>query len=110
MNKTPRNKIAALATALALPLLLLQSAAWAQETAVAAAGRSRPSLLEGIVGTLVFGVIGIALAIIGFKLFDVVVHHNIEQEIFENKNMAAALLAGAIVLGVSIIVAATILS
>lgn len=90
-------------------ILLTNSAAWAQDAA-AAAGRSRPSLVEGIVGTLVFGMIGIVLAIIGFKLFDVVVRHNIEQEIFEKNNMAAALLAGAIVLGVSIIVAATILS
>jgi uncharacterized membrane protein YjfL (UPF0719 family) len=90
-------------------ILLTNSAAWAQDAA-AAAGRSRPSLVEGIVGTLVFGSIGILLAIVGFKLFDVVVRHNIEQEIFEKNNMAAALLAGAIVLGVSIIVAATILS
>jgi uncharacterized membrane protein YjfL (UPF0719 family) len=105
MKPMVRNIFAAVyASAL---LLLAQSGAWAQEVAT---GRSRPTLVEGIVGTLVFGSIGIVLAIIGFKLFDVVVRHNIEQEIFEKNNMAAALLAGAIVLGVSIIVAATILS
>jgi len=37
-----------------------------------------------------------------------VIKADIEKEIFENKNMAAALLAGAVVLGVSLIVAATI--
>ncbi len=105
MKRVIRNTVAA-ASAFAA-LLLVQSGAWAQE---AVAGRSRPSLIEGIVGTLVFGSIGIVLAIVGFKLFDVVVKHNIEQEIFEKNNMAAALLAGAIVLGVSIIIAATILS
>jgi putative membrane protein len=89
-------------------LLMAHNPVWAQEATAAA--RSRPSLVEGIVGTLIFGAIGIVLAIVGFKLFDVVVRHNIEQEIFEKNNMAAALLAGAIVLGVSIIVAATILS
>lgn len=105
MKSIVRSTFAAAYTSAAL--LFAQSGVWAQE---AVAGRSRPSLLEGVVGTLVFGSIGIVLAIAGFKLFDVVVRHNIEQEIFEKNNMAAALLAGAIVLGVSIIVAATILS
>jgi len=92
---------------LAAALIALGQAAWAQE---APAGRSRLSLWESILGTLIFGVIGIVLAIIGFKLFDVVIKHDIEKEIFDNKNMAAALLAGAVVLGVSLIIAATILS
>jgi putative membrane protein len=78
--------------------------ALAQETA----GRSRVSLLDGIVSTVLYGAIGIALAIIGFKLFDRAIHADIEKEIFENKNMAAAILAGAVVLGVSLIVAMTI--
>ena len=73
-----------------------------------ATGRSRPSLIEGIVSTVLYGAIGIALAIIGFKLFDRAIHADIEKEIFENKNMAAAILAGAVVLGVSLIVAMTI--
>ena len=88
--------------------LLMSAAAWAQ-TAEAGGGRSR-DLAGGVVSTLLFGLVGIALAIIGFKLFDLVVRHNIEQEIFEKNNMAAALLAGAVVLGVSIIIAATLLS
>lgn len=85
-------------------LVLMAGSAWAQD----AAARPRQSLLEGIISTLVFGAIGIALAIVGFKLFDLVIHANIEKEIFENKNMAAAILAGAVVLGVALIVAATI--
>jgi len=87
-----------------LVLGLGTTAAWAQ----ADASRSRPGLLDSIVSTLIFGVIGIALATVGFKLFDLVIKADIEKEIFENKNMAAALLAGAVVLGVSLIVAATI--
>jgi putative membrane protein len=81
--------------------------AWAQ-TAAETGGRSRAPLGEDVLRTVLFGVIGIALAIVGFKVFDLVIKHNIEQEIFENKNMAAALLAGAVLIGVSIIVAATI--
>ena len=84
------------------------AAAWAQ--GADAAGRSRPTLLDHILSTLLFGLIGVVLAILGFKLFDLVMRHNIEQEIFEHKNMAAAILAGAVVLGVSLIVAATLLA
>jgi uncharacterized membrane protein YjfL (UPF0719 family) len=94
---------------LAAALIGLCQAAWAQE-APAVGGRSRLTFLEGILGTIVFGLIGIVLAIVGFKLFDVLIKHDIEKEIFENKNLAAAMLAGAVVLGVSVIIAATILS
>ena len=95
------------AAALLIPFITA-GAAWAQDTT--GAMRPRLSLLEGLLGTIVFGIVGILLAILGFKLFDVVIRHNVEKEIFENNNMAAALLAGAVILGVSIIVAATILS
>ena len=100
------------------------AAAWAQttssggrtagasgDTAMAAVvGGGRPTLLDQIVSTLVFGLVGVLLLIIGFKVFDLVIRHNIEHEIFENKNMAAAVLSGFIVLGIALIVAATILA
>ena len=89
--------------------LIFSAGAWAQGSDVVA-GRSRMSLTEGMVSTLAFGLIGILLAILGFKLFDLVIRHNIEHEIFEHKNVAAAVLAGAVVIGVSLIVAATLLS
>lgn len=88
-------------------LLFASAAARAQD---GAAGRPRLGLLESVYTTLLFGILGIVLTIIGFKLFDVVIRHNMENEILENKNMAAALLAGAVILGISLIVAATILS
>jgi putative membrane protein len=105
-NNRARNLFVGTAVA---SLLLITTSAWAQTTA-ATAGRSGKDLGTNILYTLIFGSIGIVLAIIGFKLFDVVIKHNIETEIFDNKNMAAAMLAGAVVLGVSLIVAATILS
>jgi uncharacterized membrane protein YjfL (UPF0719 family) len=103
------SKRSAARAALAAALIGLCRAAWAQE-APATAGKSRLTFGEGILGTIVFGLIGIVLAIVGFKLFDVLIKHDIEKEIFENKNLAAAMLAGAVVLGVSLIIAATILS
>lgn len=91
-----------------LTTLTLLTLAIAPALAQEAGGRSRPSLMEGLVSTVLYGAIGITLAIVGFKLFDRAIHVDIEKEIFENKNMAAAILAGAVVLGVSLIVAMTI--
>ena len=103
--------------------LVVGAAVWAQTTGggraatasgdaamASVVGSGRPSLLDQIVSTLVFGLVGVLLLIVGFKVFDLVIRHNIEHEIFENKNMAAAVLSGFIVLGVALVVAATILA
>lgn len=92
-----------------LATLLLFGAATLPALAQETAGRSRQSLMEGVLSTLVFGVIGIVLAVVGFKVFDLAIKADIEKEIFENKNMAAAVLAGAVVLGISLIIAAAVL-
>jgi hypothetical protein len=78
-------------------------AAWAQSTPTS--GYHPGSLMDQIISTLVFGAIGIILAIVGFKLFDAVIPFSLEREICEKNNMAVALLAGAMVLGVCIIIA-----
>ena len=62
-----------------------------------------------LLATVVFGLVGIILAVIGFKIFDWVTPFNLEKEMCENKNPAVGILCGAIVLGVCIIVAAAIL-
>jgi|GEM_PF-937652 Domain of Unknown Function (DUF350). len=91
-----------------------QTTVWAQDDSVAGpVGRVPRATIGdpyGFLSTLLFGLLGIVIAVVGFKLFDLVIKHDIEKEIFDNNNMAAALLAGAVVLGVSLIVAATILS
>lgn len=61
-----------------------------------------------ILATVVFGLVGIILALIGFKLFDAITPFNLAKEMCENKNVAVGVLCGAIVLGVCIIVAAAI--
>jgi putative membrane protein len=61
-----------------------------------------------LLATIVFGLAGIILALIGFKLFDLITPFNLEKEMCENKNVAVGVLCGAIVLGVCIIVAAAI--
>lgn len=67
------------------------------------------TLVGAISNVLIFSVIGIAAAILGFKLFDWCTPGNLQREILENKNVAAAIVAGAAILGVSIIIAACML-
>jgi putative membrane protein len=63
--------------------------------------------LQAIVASVVFGLIGIGLAIAGFKLFDLATPFNLEKEMCENKNIAVGILCAAIVLGICHIIAAS---
>lgn len=56
----------------------------------------------------IFGITGIILAIAGFKLFDLLTPGNLQREIFENKNVAAALLAGSFIVGICIVLASAV--
>ncbi len=67
------------------------------------------TLLSAIGNVLIFAGIGIVAAIIGFKLFDLCTPGNWQKEIVENKNVAAAIVAGAVILGICLIIAASIL-
>lgn len=64
------------------------------------------SITHGLMLFAVFGLAGILMAIIGYKLFDKMTPGNLHKEIFENKNIAAAVLAGSVIIGVSLILAA----
>ena len=67
------------------------------------------TLLAAIGNVLIFAGIGIAAAIIGYKLFDKCTPGDLHREIVEHKNTAAAIIAGAVIIGVSIIIAASIM-
>lgn len=66
--------------------------------------------LAGAIGlTLLFSLLGVAISIIGYKLFDRFTPGDLHKEIIENKNVAAAIVGAAVIIGVSIIVAAAII-
>ena len=67
------------------------------------------TLLQAIGNVLIFAAIGIAAAIIGYKVFDKCTPGDLHKEIIEHKNIAAAIVAAAAILGVSIIIAASML-
>jgi uncharacterized membrane protein YjfL (UPF0719 family) len=96
-------------TFLTLPALLLASSLLAADTAAAVSSWHAQTLLSAIGNVLIFAGIGIAAAIIGFKIFDLCTPGHLEREIIENKNIAAAIVAAAAILGVCIIIAASML-
>ena len=57
-----------------------------------------------------FGLSGIVLLIIGYYLWEMITPYNLRREIHENKNMAVALVAGAFVVGMGIVIAAAIVA
>lgn len=67
------------------------------------------TLLSAISNVLIFAAVGIVAAIVGFKVFDKCTPGHLEKEIIENKNVAAAIIAAAVILGVCIIIAASML-
>lgn len=64
------------------------------------------ALGNGLLAFAIFGVAGIIMAILGYKIFDKFTPGDLQGEIFEKKNVAAAILAGSVIIGVSLILAA----
>lgn len=67
------------------------------------------SLAQAIINMLIFALLGIAIAVIGFKIFDKCTPGDLAKEIIENKNVAAAIVGAAVILGVCLIVAAAMI-
>lgn len=95
-------------TSLAITGLGFPLTALAADPAVPA-GWHAQSLGQAVGYMLLFAAIGILAAIVGYKLFDKCTPGNMHHEIIENKNVAAAIVAGAVILGVCIIIAAAML-
>jgi putative membrane protein len=67
------------------------------------------SLLPALGAMIVFAMVGIAMAIVGYRIFDKCTPGDLNNEILQNKNVAAAIIAGAVILGVCLIVAAAMI-
>ena len=61
-----------------------------------------------IVLSLVFALLGFVLLFVGYRVFDALTPTDLNKRIFEDGNVAAAILAGAFVLGLAVIVAMAI--
>ena len=51
-----------------------------------------------------FGILGILLSILGYKLFDWISPIDVEKELAEKQNIAVAIVVGSFIIGVCIII------
>lgn len=68
------------------------------------------SLGQALLNMVLFAVSGVVLAIVSYKLFDRCTPGDLSSEILQNRNIAAAIVAGSVILGVCIITAAAMFS
>lgn len=91
------------------PALLLAPTLLAADLPTTTTSWHAQTLLSAVGNVLIFAAIGIVAAIIGFKVFDWCTPGDLQKEIIEHKNVAAAIVAAAAILGVCIIIAASML-
>ena len=107
-RKLPVMKTRLLSRAL-YALLLLGTPSLLAAEPVAVSSWHAQSLGQALGYMLLFAAVGVGAAIGGYKLFDKCTPGNLHKEIVENKNVAAAIVAAAVILGVCIIIAAAML-
>ena len=101
-------KIRSVAGVLAIALPLLAAPARAAE-ATTSVGWHAQNLGQAVGYMILFATIGILAAIAGYKLFDKCTPGDLHLEILEKQNVAAAIVAGSVILGVCIIIAAAMI-
>ncbi|MBN2723999.1 MAG: DUF350 domain-containing protein [Deltaproteobacteria bacterium] len=78
-------------------------------------GKSRDGIfsriyLADILATLVYSLMGLAIALFGYKVYDWITPFDLRKELEIDQNTSLGIVAGAIILGLCIIVAAAIMS
>jgi uncharacterized membrane protein YjfL (UPF0719 family) len=71
-------------------------------------GLNIDSLINGVISTLIYGILGIIMASLGYKVVDLLTPGDLSKDIVEGKNQALATLASSMVLGICIIIAAVL--
>jgi len=92
----------------ALSILLTPTLLTAADAAPALSWHAQ-SLGQALLYMLLFAGVGIVAAIGGYKIFDKCTPGHLNTEILEHRNVAAAIIAAAVILGVCIIIAASML-
>ncbi len=81
----------------------------AADPAAVPVGWHAQTMSQAIGYMVLFSAIGILLAIAGYRIFDMCTPGNLNKEILESKNVAAAIIGGSVIIGVCLIVAAAML-
>lgn len=81
----------------------------AASPAAQGAGLELGTLGEGVATTIIYSLIGIAMASIGFKVVDWLTPGDLADDITNKENVALAIVTGSMILGVSIIIASAVI-
>ncbi len=68
------------------------------------------NLASELLSTIIFSVVGIVMAVAGFKVVDWLTPGNLADEVANKENRALAVLAGSMMLGVCLIIASVLIS
>ncbi|MFN3847903.1 MAG: DUF350 domain-containing protein [Spirosomataceae bacterium] len=66
------------------------------------------SLQKGVISSVIYAAIGILMSVLSFKIVDLIIPGRLAKQIAEDRNVAVAVVAGALILGICIIIAASI--
>ena len=88
--------------------LFSATSVWAQQESAPLI--STQKLGTEIIETLVYSIIGILMAVFGFKVVDWLTPGSLAEEVTHKENRALAILAGSMMLGVCIIIASVLVS
>lgn len=103
--RTKKIKTSALVASVVV-MIIASEMALAQE--VQAGGLA--GFLGELLSTIVYSVVGIVMGVVGFKVVDWLTPGNLAEEVASKENRALAVLAGSMMLGVCIIIAAVLVS
>ncbi|TAE75754.1 MAG: DUF350 domain-containing protein [Bacteroidetes bacterium] len=67
-----------------------------------------PSLADGVINSLVYSGLGLVMALIAYKLIDLIIPGKISEQIGKENNVAMAIVVGSLILGICIIIAKVI--
>ncbi|MBC5835025.1 DUF350 domain-containing protein [Flavobacterium sp. F372] len=65
-------------------------------------------LVNGLINSIVFSLVGIVILLIGYFIIEKATPENTWKEIVQNKNTALAIVFGALIIGISMIISAAI--
>ena len=91
-----------------MPALLTAGPAALLQAAPVAASQPAP-LWRLMLDAALFGLSGIVLLIIGYYLWELITPYNLRREIHENRNIAVAIVVAAFILGMAMIIAASLI-
>jgi uncharacterized membrane protein YjfL (UPF0719 family) len=64
--------------------------------------------IESLLNALVYAILGVVMLVLSFMIWDRLTPYNLWKEIVEEKNIALAIVVGAMALGIAVIVAAAV--